>query len=521
RYLIDFHVTDGRGKVIGYRNLSELRRRIAPVMLRRDRTLVRDQLPERIEQRLDVPMTVRQRELHDAALSAAGKLAQIARRRPLTPSEQHRLMAALQQARMACDAAELVDKETKGSPKLEELEALLEQLCLQNGLKVVIFSQWERMTALVEQVVRRLKIGCVRLHGGVPTGRRGELMDRFREDEATQVFISTDAGGTGLNLQSASVLINLDIPWNPAVLDQRIARVHRLGQTDTVQIILMVAEDSYEERVLKLAQGKRELFTNVVGAEATEEVVGVSRKLLETLAEDLAGAEEPRQPAPADDAPVPEATVAAGERPPPPATPGEDASLNRCIADIQSAFGPRIERILGARGGLLVVMDPIDVQADRIAEGLSDTVPVALIDSRTFNGLQRLGAASPLGETRTYYAPDQERTGRGGSALLRLARERLRAAETLLGQDCPSAAGELLTSAMLSAAAAIAGLSQPPTIQEAAVWIYSEALPKGALTADQANDLLRASALSQAPSLPRSLLDEVLEDARRLLDQAE
>ena len=94
-----------RGKVLGYRNLSLLRRRLAPVMMRRDRRLVRDQLPERINQRIDVAMTAKQVDLHDAAMAAAGKLASIAKRRPLTPVEQNRLMAALQQARMACSAA--------------------------------------------------------------------------------------------------------------------------------------------------------------------------------------------------------------------------------------------------------------------------------------------------------------------------------------------------------------------------------------------------------------------------------
>ena len=169
---------------LGYRNLSELRRRLVPVMLRRDRRLVRDQLPERIQQRLDVGMTVKQQELHDTAMSSAGTLAQIAKRRPLTPSESNKLMASLQQARMACNAAGLVDKETEGSPKLDELANLLEDLCVQGGLKAVIFSQWERMTEMVEGLLRRMGLGHVRLHGGVPTANRGALMDRFLEDDA-------------------------------------------------------------------------------------------------------------------------------------------------------------------------------------------------------------------------------------------------------------------------------------------------------------------------------------------------
>ncbi len=522
RYLIDFHVTDERGKVLGYRNLSELRRRIAPVMLRRDRSLVREQLPERIEQRLDVPLTAKQQDLHDSALSTAGKLAQTARRRPLTPSEQHRLMAALQQARMACNAAGLVDKETQGSPKLDELKGLLEDLCLQGGLKAVIFSQWERMTAMVEELVRGLGIGCVRLHGGVPSSRRGELMERFREDEATRVFISTDAGGTGLNLQSASVLINLDIPWNPAVLEQRIARIHRLGQTRTVQVILLVAENAYEERVLGLNQGKRELFANVVSPEAKEDVVGISRKLLESLAEDLLGPEAEPRPAAVEERTVAAAAPAGGEERPAPAPTGtaEDASLAACIAEIQAAFGARIERIVGSQGGLIVVMEPIDAEAERISEGLSGTVPVALLDPRSFNALRRLGAASPLGETRSLYVSEQAAAPSPGAALLARAREKLRAAETLIDQDCPGAAAELLGSAMLSAVAARGGLAQPPAAQEAAVWIYGEAVPKGLLSLEQAAAVVRAGALGGAPQVPGALLEQVLEDARGLVDAA-
>ncbi|HHM24258.1 MAG TPA: DEAD/DEAH box helicase, partial [Bacteroidetes bacterium] len=165
RYLNDFHVTDERGKVIGYRNLSELRRRIAPVMLRRDRRLVSDQLPERTEVRLDIPMSPKQRGLHNGAMSAAGQIARIAKRRPLTPSEQNRLIAALQEARMACNAAGLVDKETEGSPKLDEVANLLEDLCVQGNQKVVVFSQWELMTQMVETLAQRLGLGTVRLHG--------------------------------------------------------------------------------------------------------------------------------------------------------------------------------------------------------------------------------------------------------------------------------------------------------------------------------------------------------------------
>jgi SNF2 family DNA or RNA helicase len=82
------------------------------------------------------------------------------------------------------------------------VKRLLEELCLQSNRKVVVFSQWTLMTEMVESLVRSLGLGCVRLHGGVPTNQRGKLMEKFQHDDAIQVFISTDAGGVGLNLQT-------------------------------------------------------------------------------------------------------------------------------------------------------------------------------------------------------------------------------------------------------------------------------------------------------------------------------
>ncbi len=520
RYLADYHVTDERGKVLGYRNLSELRRRLAPAMLRRDRRLVADQLPDRIEQRLDIELTPKQWELHDEAAANAGRLAQIAKRRPLTPGETNRMMAAMQSARMACDAAGLVDKETEGSPKLDELAQLLDELCLQGGLKAVVFSQWERMTAMVEERLRKMKLGCVRLHGGVPSAKRGDLMDRFRDDDSVQVFISTDAGGSGLNLQNASVLVNLDMPWNPAVLDQRIARVHRLGQKEKVQVILMVAPDSYEERVMRLVAGKRDLFDNVVDPEASEDVVGVSKRMLEALVEDLAGPLEatPEKGAPEEEEQPPSATTGERDkREQPEESPEESPELTHCIQTLQRELGPRIERILGTGGRLLVVIDRVDEAASRLAETLSESVPVALVDSLTLAGLQRLGEAFPFAAGRVHYDAAAQPRPKGPSPLRRQAEERLRAAQLLLQQDSHGPAVELLLSAMLATAADLAGETSAPTAQQAGVWLHGEALPKGLLNAEQAAILMRALALAQAPELPVTLVEEILEDTRSLL----
>ncbi len=534
RYLVDFHITDERGKVLGYRNLSELRRRLQPVMLRRDRALVRDQLPDRIEQRRDVVMSSRQVEIHDEALATAARLAQILKRRPLTPVEQNRMMAALQRARMACNAAELVDKTTPGSPKLDELTSILEETCQLAGLKAVVFSQWAYMGELVELRVRRMGLDCVRLHGGVPSAKRGDLMDRFREDEACQVFISTDAGGTGLNLQSASVLVNLDIPWNPAVLDQRVARIHRLGQRSKVQVLHLVAPDSYEEQVLRLIRGKRNLFDNVMDSDATEDVVGVSKRLAEVLAEDLAETlEEPETPPPVDRIPAVEedASPPPADHPPTeatsrqPALPGaaDDGTaeeVRRCILELQRELGPGIERILGAQGGLLVVMDAVDDDADERAVAISQRVPIALIDRRTLKGLQRLGVASPANGAQSFYEAPEQPTATEPT-LVRRARQKLEAAEVLLRQDRSAApAGELLLGALLCASALRCGAKAPPEPHTAGVWLYADALPSGKLQPDDATLVMRAVALAQAEDrAPPDLLASLASDVARFVEE--
>lgn len=538
RYFADFHITDERGKVLGYRNLSALRQRLASVMLRRDRRLVSDQLPRRIEQRLDVAMTDAQRGLHDAAVQAAGQLARLMKRRPLTPSEQNRFMSALQQARMACNAAGLVDKETEGSPKLDELENLIQELCVQSGLKAVVFSQWALMTEMVEQRLRRMGVGCVRLHGGVPTDKRGELMDKFHGDDAIQVFISTDAGGTGLNLQNAAVLINLDMPWNPAVLDQRIARIHRLGQKQSVQIILMVASDSYEERVTSLVKGKRHLFDNVIDPDANEDVVGVSRKLLEVLSDELAGEAAPAEecaevmPETAEAVALEMPEVAVTDAVVSPAIRrdvGEDDtgaavedSLRTCILAIQRHFGLRVERILGSGGGLLVVLDQVSDADDQQAAQLGGDIPVALLDPRTLRSLQRLGAASPLKDAQPYYdaATTVEAEEPPVPRLLLKAQEKFRAAELLLEQGMTNVPLELLLETVLNTAAARGNLERAPKAAQAGVWVYAEAVPNGWLSHQEAALVMRSIALAQALELPTSLLEQLLEDVRGFVGMA-
>ena len=114
-------------------------------------------------------------------------------------------------------------------------------------------------------------------NGGVPAEKRKALVERFRNDPKCRVFLSTDAGGVGLNLQHAATVVNMDMPWNPAVLEQRIARVHRMGQQRSVQVVNFVAQGTIEEGMLSILGFKRALFAGVLDGGAAEVSLGGTR----------------------------------------------------------------------------------------------------------------------------------------------------------------------------------------------------------------------------------------------------
>jgi ERCC4-related helicase len=265
RFVHRHRVLDDNGKVVGYQHLESVRRSLEDVMIRRKKEDVLKQLPERVDKHFFVPMTKEQRVIHDENYEIVVRLvAKWRRYKFLSEADHRRMQIALSMMRMAADNTYLVDKKTVHGPKIEELEIILRELILEGGEKAVIFSQWLRMTELVEQVLQDNGIGYVHLNGMVPSRQRKGLMTQFREDPACKVFLSTDAGGVGLNLQSGSVVINMDIPWNPAVLEQRIGRVHRLGQHRVVRVINFVTKASIEERILDLLRFKKSLFAGAL-----------------------------------------------------------------------------------------------------------------------------------------------------------------------------------------------------------------------------------------------------------------
>jgi superfamily II DNA/RNA helicase len=179
--------------------------------------------------------------------------------------------------RMSCNSTYLLDQETDHGVKADELAALLDGLLVQPDAKAVVFSQWTRTHDIVIRRLEARGLGYVSFHGGVASDQRPALVQRFRDDPDCRVFLSTDAGATGLNLQHASILVNMDLPWNPAVLEQRIGRIHRMGQKRRVQIVNFVAKGTIEEGMLSVLAFKRSLSAGILDGGSNEISLGGSR----------------------------------------------------------------------------------------------------------------------------------------------------------------------------------------------------------------------------------------------------
>jgi len=305
RFLHDHQILDEFGKIVGYRNLDRIGQTLAPVLIRRRKEDVLHQLPERLEKRFFVPMTPQQMEHHEENREIVGKLVAKWRRfRFLSEADQRRLLIALQNMRMACDSTYLLDQRTDHGAKADEVATLLDEIFERPDTKAVIFSQWLRMHEVLVRRLDQRKWSHVLFHGGVESARRKDLVDRFREDPRCRAFLSTDAGGVGLNLQHATVVVNVDLPWNPAVLEQRIGRVHRLGQTQPVQVVSFVAKGTIEEGMLSVLGFKRSLFAGVLDGGEREVFLGGSRlkRFLESVEHVTAGLPPPIVEDAADDA---------------------------------------------------------------------------------------------------------------------------------------------------------------------------------------------------------------------------
>ncbi len=264
RFRFDHIITDPEtGKAVGYKNLNDIRDKLKDTLIRRTKQSVQLQLPKRTDQFLLIPMTSEQSTRHEELRLAVARLvSKWTRTHNLSEEERRRLLLMLGQMRMLADSTFILDQdqESRHDVKVGEVMNILEDALSGGTAKVVIFSEWERMARLVVSELDARSIPYEFLHGGVPAKKREELIQRFTDDPDHRIFLSTDAGSTGLNLQVASILINLDLPWNPAILEQRIGRIYRIGQETPIQVLSLVSKDSIEESMIDRLRFKHSMF---------------------------------------------------------------------------------------------------------------------------------------------------------------------------------------------------------------------------------------------------------------------
>lgn len=272
-----------KGDILGYVNLNALHEKLKSLVIRRRKEEVLDQLPELIVNDYYIDLHQEQAEIH-AGYSQS--LLPLLNKKFLTPMDMRRIQTLLLKMRQTCDSTYLIDRQSNISPKLDELANILDELIKQNGRKVVIFSEWTTMTMLIGKHLSRQAIPFVELSGRVPVVKRQALIDEFNTNPDCKVFLSTDAGGTGLNLQAADCVVNFELPWNPAKVNQRIGRVNRIGQKSTcINVVNLIAKYSIEERIMAGIKLKGDLFSGVF--DGGQDEVMLSREKRQELVNQL------------------------------------------------------------------------------------------------------------------------------------------------------------------------------------------------------------------------------------------
>ncbi|MCL2528223.1 MAG: DEAD/DEAH box helicase [Defluviitaleaceae bacterium] len=245
---------------------AQLRQQIAPFVLRRVKNNVLKELPEKIEKTLQAELTPEQKKIYHAYLmEALGALDDIVANDTFADNRM-RILAQLTRLRqICCHPALFLDDYEGGSGKMAlTLETI--QIALDSGHRVLLFSQFTAMLDMLKNELDKtgMPASYFYLDGSTKAKERMEMTTRFNAGEKDIFFISLKAGGTGLNLTGADVVIHYDPWWNPSVMDQASDRAHRYGQKKAVQVLNIVAKDSIEEKIMALQDRKRGLIDSVI-----------------------------------------------------------------------------------------------------------------------------------------------------------------------------------------------------------------------------------------------------------------
>ncbi|MDK0976420.1 DEAD/DEAH box helicase [Clostridium perfringens] len=246
-------------------NLSELKYLITPFILRRLKEEVLSELPEKLEKKYLVEMKGKQKQLYSFYVKAIKNQLNENKSSEKSGRDKINLFAYLTKLREIClDPSIVVPDYKGGSSKLTVVREIVKDAS-ESGKKILLFSQFTSVLQKIEEDFKKEDISYLYLDGGTSAKDRVERVKKFNDDSNIKVFlISLKAGGVGLNLTSASVVIHFDPWWNPSVEDQATDRAHRFGQENKVEVIKLVAKDTIEEKIVLMQEDKRELIQSLM-----------------------------------------------------------------------------------------------------------------------------------------------------------------------------------------------------------------------------------------------------------------
>ena len=274
--IFDFVMPNYLGKSSQFENdikdgrKEQVKTRIKPFILRREKREVLDSLPEKTEIIIKCDMSAAQEKLYKTVLDAAKKGIKNIKGK----SERLNVLTALLKLRQVCIHPKLL-KELNGSDiessKFELAKEKISEL-IDEGHKIVMFSQFTEMLDIMNTWTKQSNFYTERIDGTVSAKNRIEAVDRFQtSDEAGIFLISLKAGGVGLNLTAADYVIHLDPWWNPAIESQATDRVHRMGQQNKVFVYKLITSGTIEEKIQDLQESKKQLLSEIIDIDSAEE----------------------------------------------------------------------------------------------------------------------------------------------------------------------------------------------------------------------------------------------------------
>lgn len=248
--------------------IKGLSKQINPFILRRKKSDVVKELPEKLINDIYIDLKDEQKKLYVAELNRVKEeMDKIIKEEGMNKS-RFLILQLLTKLRQICiDPSIVYDNYSDGSNKIEQLENIVSEYT-KNNHKVLIFSSFKTALNIVKEKLNNAKIKTYMIDGSVPAKTRIEMVDNFNENDDIKVFlIMLKSGGTGLNLASADVVIHLDLWWNPQAENQATDRAHRIGQTNTVEVIHLITKGTIEEKILELQNKKRILSDKLIDGE--------------------------------------------------------------------------------------------------------------------------------------------------------------------------------------------------------------------------------------------------------------